>query len=333
MIVEIINGRLNEAQSVDEEIIKVTKKISQAVVDELRKYQGIRGIFRSDPRLDYRLYRKVTLNTDVNMKGRRAVVRYAVMVDVSFDSDMRSSDTSGSCGRFTNVVNSVLKDDMVEKDPAHYEIPGDLPIFEVKINLYSCVSKPGSKFGMDVSLPELEDTLSHELMHAKSCFRELMEGKAKGTEDMSSSMRAEDVENRFGFIKYFLSPNEMKSYIIGLYSEIKKLTEQRRKPLEISELKDMIMNTQTWKQFKKAQSYLDEYAGPRRERWNVRAEEFLKDADAKQLKKMTGVSTPDDLMKYMRKMSKDMELKMAKAAYKGYKDAIEERKKMKRQML
>lgn len=320
---------LNEAQGVDDEIIKVTKEISKAVVDELRKYQGVRGVFRSDPRLDYRLYRNVTLNTDVNMKGRRVVVRYAVTVTVCFDSTMRSNDTSGTCARLPGVAESVMRDDMKEKDPSHYELPEDMPIFDVKINLYSCVSKPGSKFGMDVSLPALEDTLSHELMHAKSCFRELMEGKAKNTEDMSSSMRAEDVENVFGFIKYFLSPNEMKSYITGLYSEVRKLTEQRRRPPETGELKDMITGTQTWRQFKKVQGYLDEYAGQKRGEWNAQAGEFLKDADTDmaQLKKMTGVSTPDDLMKYMQKASRDMELKMAKAAYKGYKDAMAERNK------
>lgn len=322
-----VRRRLVESQGVDDEIIRVTKEISKAVVDELRKYRGVRGMFHSDPRLDYRLYRKVMLNTDVSVKGRRAVVRYAVMVTVSFDSTMKSNDTSGSCARFPGVVDDVMRDDMVEKDPTHYEMPTDIPIFDVRINLYSCVSKPGSKFGMEVSLPSLEDTLSHELMHAKSCFRELMEGKAKGTDDMSSSMRAEDVENKFGFIKYFLSPNEMKSYITGLYSEVRKLTEQRRRPPEAGELKDMITGTQTWRQFRKVRSYLEEYVGPKRREWNAHAEEFLKDADTDtaQLKKMTGVSTPDDLIKYMLKASKDMELKMVKAAYKGYKDGLKER--------
>jgi hypothetical protein len=324
-----VRRRLVESQGVDDEIIKLTKEISKAVVDELRKYRGIRGVFRSDPRLDYRLYRNVTLNTDVNMKGKRAVVKYAVTVTVCFDSDMQSGNTSGTCARLPGVAESVMRDDMKERDPSHYELPEDMPIFEVKINLYGCVSKPGSKFGMDVSLPALEDTLSHELMHAKSCFREMMEGKAKGTEDMSSSMRAEDVENVFGFIKYFLSPNEMKSYVTGLYSEVRKLTEQRRRPPEPGELKDMILNTQTWRQFRKVRGYLDEYAGPRRGEWDAQAEEFLKDADTDtaQLKKMTGVSTPDDLMRYMRKASRDMELRLAKAAYKGYKDAIAERNK------
>ena len=320
-----VRRRLVESQGVDDEIIRVTKEMSRAVVDELRKYSGVRGMFRSDPRLDYRLYRKVTLNTDVNVKGRRATVRYAVMVTVSFDSTMQNNDTSGSCSRFPGVVDDVLRDDMVERGPGRYEMPADIPIFDVRINLYSCVSKPGSKFGMEVSLPTLEDTLSHELMHAKSCFRELMEGKAKGTEDMSSSMRAEDVENKFGFIKYFLSPNEMKSYITGLYSEIRKLTEQRRRTPEANELKEMITGTQTWRQFRKVKGYLKEYSGPKRGEWNAHAEEFLRDADTAQLKKMTGVSTPDDLMKYMLKASKDMELKMVKAAYKGYKDGLKER--------
>lgn len=321
-----------ESQGVDDEIIKVTKEMSREVVDELRKYRGVRGMFRSDPRLDYRLYRKATLNTDVNMKGRRILVRYAVMVTVSFDSTMRSNDTCGSCSRFPGVVDDVLRHDMKETGPGRYEMPGDLPIFDVKINLYGCVSKPGSKFGMEISLPMLEDTLSHELMHAKSCFRELMEGKAKGTEDMSSSMRAEDVENRFGFVKYFLSPNEMKSYITGLYSEVRKLTEQRRRPPEGGELKEMITGTQTWRQFRKVRGYLEEYSGPKRGEWNAHAEEFLRDedTDAKQLKKITGVSTPDDLMKYMLKASRNMELKMAKAAYKGYKDAMAEREKRNR---
>lgn len=324
-----VRRRLVESQGVDDEVIRVTKEMSREVVDELRKYRGVRGMFRSDPRLDYRLYRKVTLNTDVNMKGKRVVVRYAVMVTVSFDSTMRSNDTCGSCSRFPGVVDDVMRDDMAERGPGRYEMPADIPIFDVKVNLYGCVSNPGSKFGMEISLPALEDTLSHELMHAKSCFRELMEGKAKGTEDMSSSMRAEDVGNRFGFIKYFLSPNEMKSYITGLYSEVRKLTEQRRRPPEAGELKDMIAGTQTWRQFRKVRGYLREYSGPKRGEWDAHAEEFLRDegTDAKQLKKMTGVSTPDDLMRYMLKASKDMELKMAKAAYKGYRDAMAEYEK------
>ena len=312
-----------ESQSVDDEIIKITKEVSEAITRKLAKYRGVRGLFRLDPRLDYRLYYKVMLNTDVNMDGGRAVVKYAVMVNVMFDSEMKNDDVNGSCNRFPDVIKSTLRDELVQKGPGLYELPDDIPVFDVRIDLYHCVVKPESRFAMEVSLPELEETLSHELMHVKSCFRELMEGRARGTDDLSSSLKSDEVENRFDFIKYFLSPNEMKSYITGIYSEIKKRTELAKKSSpDQNELKAMIKNAGTWKQFEKVRGYMNEYGAEKKDEWNTLASKFLEDADKAQLKKVTGVSTPDDLMKYLQKMSKSMERKLVKAAYKGYCDGM-----------
>jgi hypothetical protein len=54
--------------------------------------------------------------------------------------------------------------------------------------------------------------------------------------------------------------------------------------------------------------------------------EFQKQ-DFMEFKKMTGISSVDDFIKYMKKTMKDLELKLLKAAYKGYTDAVAEYKK------
>ena len=194
-----------------------------------------------------------------------------------------------------------------------------------------------SYFDDGISHENIESTLSHELMHTKTAMR-----SALRKEDDLGCMLRYDTGNDdrlltiFGMLKYYLSPDEMKSYVHNTYTDAYNLTESfirdnGRTP-DAGEFKEMLKTEPT---FKTLREWIRQTDDLKAELWarqeslcwyqplgcgieNDEMQDFLdKLEDKTGFKKITGVSTVDDFKRYFIKNADRFHLKLIKAAYKG----------------
>lgn len=176
------------------------------------------------------------------------------------------------------------------------------------------------KGGKRVNQTTLSDSVSHELMHVKTLVRELMENRRDAT-----WMFVNDREpDKLGFLQYFLSKNEMSSYVQGMYSRCKYATERimrekGRRPTR-NEFLDMIRKSMEWRYVQECDRIID-YAEAEdiedRMRWQNNDEQGY------DLRRYTGIgSSHASFRQYYYSQLEAVKKKLVKAAYKGYCDAL-----------
>ena len=125
--------------------------------------------------------------------------------------------------------------------------------------------------------------------------------------------------------------DKMKSYVYSMYDYIKMLTIQGRIH-GVGELGKAVASANTsWVRYKHAEDWLNT-VDPKSPEFDefVRKMKTQKGKHGEnELKHIEGISTGADLIRVMKKNMKTMKLKLAKAAYKGYCDAIARNKILK----
>ena len=348
-----IKKRLNESQGVDRYINQCTAEITGSLLSEFKKIKEniISGRHTADSLKDINYETTVVMRTETSLgNGKKAIFEYPVQIIAQFMKNMNNSDGYCSyvpfllrdslkhCRQISETVWQVgrkLPDINTDKDWM------EQPLFSIYIDLHSCVKNSENSEKAEIDISKFKDTLSHELMHSKSLFRENTESILGGTirKSQSFTLETDDLNSGLNFVKYYLSPNERKSYVIGLYSNVKQnvleyMQKEGKKP-DTKTLQGFIENTYSWQHFDRVRKLLkntDELPGVMIN-CRQRIGRFLaayhtpdKEADFREFKRMTGISSIDDFIKYMKKTMKDLKLKLVKAAYKGYTDAIEEYK-------
>lgn len=354
---------VNEAQGVDRYINQCTEEITSEVLEDFAlAKKGEKGkhvdpdtigfdmsVFGDDKELRLEYRRTIVMRTKVSLRdGKVVTFEYPVAVNVSFDENMRKEGVDGACKhapfqlsaymeKCEKVSDSLYKlgRDAVDDDKEWMENPP----FVVCVDLYSCVKNPEDRDNAVFDAASFKDTLSHELMHSKSTFREFTEKTSKhGRTYLSKTFAPEESARGLDFVKYYLSPNERKSYIIGLYSSVKQKTKDymdagKGKP-GADEMKTFIRESLSWRHYEHVRNMLKKANENEESMAECRnaIKEFLEKhyggefqkQDFMEFKKMTGISSVDDFIKYMKKTMKNLELKLLKTAYKGYTDAIAE---------
>lgn len=347
-----IKKRLNESQGVDKYISQCTAEITGSLLSDFKKIKEniINGRRTTDSLKDIDYETTIVMRTEISLRnGKKAIFEYPVQIIAQFMKNMNNSngycsyvpfqlrDSLKHCRQISDTVWQVgrkLPDISTDKDWM------EQPLFSIYIDLHSCVKNSENLEKEEIDIAKFKDTLSHELMHSKSLFRENAESiiqKSSIRKSQSFTSETDDLNSGLNFVKYYLSPNERKSYVIGLYSSVKQnvleyMQKEGEKPnTEI--LQEFIEDTYSWQHFDRVRKLLkktDELPGAM---INCRQKigRFLaayhtpdKEADFREFKRMTGISSIDDFIKYMKKTMKDLKLKLIKAAYKGYTDAIEE---------
>ena len=163
----------------------------------------------------------------------------------------------------------------------------------------------------------LEEILSHELMHTKTGMREAFNNGVDVNALLGAYGKLVD-DNQFKFARYFLSPSERHSYVQGTYQYMLENTR--------NEIKRGGRADKEWfaDAFKKSSGcrHMARVAGNIGNLDDDEIREYLESSNTRWLKKATGISTPDDFKRYFRKSLKDVGMKILKAAYKGYADAL-----------
>jgi hypothetical protein len=202
--------------------------------------------------------------------------------------------------------------------------------FSITVNM--CMIHEMRDKGLDI----LEETVAHELMHTKTDMREGSLGNRARTWSVSDILRShnpgppvkkEEGKNEYDpflFSKYFLSKNEMTSYVQEIYSFMREntlLAIAHNNTVDKEWFEKTLKTSFAYKHLCKTKQYVKEMdAG--------KVEEFINAAGKDKLKRILGVSTPRDFERVFAKRIKDMGIKIIKAAYKGYCDAkkLRERK-------
>lgn len=196
---------------------------------------------------------------------------------------------------------------------------------DFKITVNMCMIHEMWDKGLDI----LEETVAHELMHTKTNMREGSLGNKARTWSVTDILRShnpgqpikkEDDKidyNPFLFSKYFLSKNEMTSYVQEIYSFMRENTLRTiysRNSVNKEWFDDTFKKSFAYKHLCKTKQYIKEMDADQ-------VEEFIRITGKDKLKKLLGVSTPHDFERLFTKRLKDMSIKIIKAAYKGYCDA------------
>ena len=287
-----VDESMNEAQGVDEDIARKAKTMAKSIIVALAGYKGDKEEFCfSEPVT-------VSMPIDERKWGRdRLDLKIAVIAAFNYykagDKAYGQNIDSGTYGQASSA----------RPTPDGNGYNG-----YVTINLKLMKEHGKLTYGF------LTATLSHEMLHIKSTLRENLEAAISKTLPMRNAMISTDTEGVFNFVKYMLSPNEMKSYVQQMYHEARSsdcnLDPQRW-------AKETLPTLQSWKNYKAVLKGMKE----------IRDDEitdFLEMYAAPSLKHMTGISTPADFKRYFDKAAKDFGLKLLKAAYKGYCDGIAE---------
>lgn len=315
---------LDEAQGVDLGLTDRARKAAERIWSDLeaakeearRKYgenaPKPRGTFSDSYRKEY----SMTLNADS--------VPYRVRVVVSYFEGKKSlGEFSLANGICTETDKYNIKDFLAGK--CRYAM-------EIYIRLHDGISHEN-----------IESTLSHELMHTKTAVR----GALRKEDELGRVLRYDTGNDDrlltiFGMLKYYLSPDEMKSYVHNTYTDAYNLTEKfirdnGRTP-DAGEFKEMLKTESMFETLRTWIREADNLKAELRARkeglcWyrplgcgieNDEIQDFLDKLEDKiGFKKMTGVSTVDDFKRYFIKNADGFHLKLIKAAYKGYADAIE----------
>ena len=354
---------VNEAQGVDKYINQCTEEITSEVLEDFTlAKKGEKGkhvdpdaigfdmsVFGDDKELRLEYRRTIIMRTEVPLRdGKVVTFEYPVAVNVSFDENMHKKGVGGTCKHVPLYLSAYMEKCEKVSDSLYKFGRGMAdddkewmknPPFAVYVDLYSCVKNPEDRDKAVFDTASFKDTLSHELMHSKSTFREFTEKTSKhGQTYLSQTFAPEESDRGLDFVKYYLSPDERKSYIVGLYSSVKQKTKDyvnagKEKP-GADEVKTFIRESLSWRHYEHVKNMLkkaDENEESMAKCRNAIKEflekhykgEFQKQ-DFMEFKKMTGISSVDDFIKYMKKTMKDLELKLLKAAYKGYTDAVTE---------
>ena len=200
--------------------------------------------------------------------------------------------------------------------------------FEITVNM--CMIHEMWDKGLDI----LEETVAHELMHTKTNMREGSLGNKARTWSVTDILRSHDPGlpikkegkteyDPFLFSKYFLSKNEMTSYVQEIYSFMREntlLAIARHNTVDKEWFENTLKMSFAYKHLCKTRQYVKEMDADK-------VEEFINAAGKDRLKKILGVSTPHDFERVFAKRIKDMGIKIIKAAYKGYCDAKKLREK------
>lgn len=171
------------------------------------------------------------------------------------------------------------------------------------------------KGGKRVTAQGLADTVSHELMHAKTLTRERLEHRTE-LSDIFIGYREDD---SIGYVQYFLSDNEISSYVQGMYSWCRagseKITKKKGRRPTKAELTRMMKDCRSWR-------WLDDCVEMIREADGKTVEERLKTQDGMakgRLREMTGMRLDyNGFVRYYMDKAERMRKKLVKAAYKGY---------------
>ena len=121
----------------------------------------------------------------------------------------------------------------------------------------------------------------------------------------------------FLFSKYFLSKNEMTSYVQEIYSFMREntlLAIARNSAVDKEWFENTLKASFAYKHLCRTKQYVKEMDADK-------VEEFINAVGKDKLKKLLGVSTSHDFERLFAKRIKDMSTKIIKAAYKGYCDA------------
>ena len=292
MKVYIRKKSLNESQGVDEDIAREAKVLAKSIIKALSGYKGDREEFCfSEPVT-------VSMPIDERKWGRdRLDLKIAVIAAFNFykagDKAYGKSVNSGAYG---------------EAFSARPTPDGNGYNGYVAVNLKLMKEDGKLTYGFLIAL------LSHEMLHIKSTLRENLEAAIGKTLPLRNAMNSTDNWGVFNYVKYMLSPNEMKSYVQQMYHEAKSsncsLDPQRW-------AKETLPTLQSWQNYKSALKGMKEIG-------DDEVADFLEMYAGPSLKHMTGISTPADFRRYFNKAAKDFGLKLLKAAYKGYTDALKE---------
>jgi hypothetical protein len=139
---------------------------------------------------------------------------------------------------------------------------------------------------------------------------------------MFVNMREHD---ELGFLQYFLSENEMSSYVQGMYFRCMYATERimrekGRRPTR-REFLDMIRKSVEWKYVQKCDHIIDDAEA---EDIEDRMRQQNNGELGYDLRRYTGIgSSHTDFRRYYYDRLESVKRKLLKAAYKGYTDALE----------
>lgn len=338
---------LYESQGIDNEIDEMAKKMYSVMYRDLRKF----GVKYED-QWDY------TCMLSCELPRNAGTIRYKVKVklythDTKYDKekydeneqtdedyfDFESPCVTGCCGWNHGYKASVIMAKLDPSNPYEYDPDDDddaLFSVQVCVNICPELDIYSAKFKA-----EFFETIAHELMHTKSTIRIYAEAgyptEACDRYVATDSTMADEIwwrpapSLKFNYTKYLLGPNEMKSYVYSMYDYIKMLTIQGRIH-GVGELGKAVASANTsWVRYKQAEDWLNT-VDPKSPEFDefVRKMKTQKGKHGEnELKHIEGISTGADLIRVMKKNMKTMKLKLAKAAYKGYCDAIARNKILK----
>ena len=284
---------LNESSGADSEIVRVAGEQAERIFDGFR-----------DGRKFYTDNVTLHVTTPYPIDGRTEF-EYGVEIEADEYGDLNVG--GGDC---ENMVYGYLN--------------FGYTAFKIRVNLR------GKRWRSRSAKAVIADTLAHELMHTKTQLigasikrKDEEQGRVKNASEMLTQDMPED--GNASYPAYFLSPDEMASYTQGMYMYMRECVRdlvkaKGRKPTD-RERREIFVKSWEWRRYKRALEDLDRLG-------YEEADEFLHSGELGvgisngQAKKIMGVSSPDDLIRYLRKNAKDMELKLIKAAYRGYVDGL-----------
>lgn len=334
--VYIRKKRLNESQGMDPEISRKANALSEKIYADAkaeaesvkRKYGEGDDILKKEFFNKYRRQYEITLH--VNRPGEKVPFEYKVLVTASYFM----GDTYNEMMRNSRGICS----DEGDNNPGNFMSGKSRYAFDIYLNLAYVVRK------------EMPETLSHELMHTKSDIRE-MRGKGDALHHaLDTFVSADSGYSEFNLMKYYFSPQEMRSNIQGVYSEaytaVTRYIKDNNKAPDIEDFKEILKGMGVWRHLNsrvydtedikrdldKAEEYGRNGYGRGFTKLSLLKDDeiqrFLDSLENKaEFRKMTGISTVADFRKYFVKKGKEFKLKLVKAAYKGYADAIKEYRK------
>ncbi len=181
------------------------------------------------------------------------------------------------------------------------------------------------KGGRQANRATISNSVSHELMHVITLVREFMEGR-QGETELLVAHREHDA---LGKVQYFLCDNEQSSYVQGMYTWCKACTEKivkekGRKPTK-KEFEAVVKRSREWKWLLYCEQVIDNAEAEDIEERIWRQNGGQPNGD---LRKYTGIgSSHASFRNYYYGRIEKSKMKMLKAAYKGYTDAVAEYKK------
>lgn len=344
---------VNESQGIDSEVGRISWKISSKIIDDWwdKSNKGIpdyknHTIYRVKLHMDYE-YMK---NDGIHYLTEKMPITVLVTVIAGSEDyirNTRSVKMKGYYGEWRTVSLA----------PMSRTASGDCQIIrgqwtkypekqqgEEKI-MHACVRiiyDDGTPIGF------LYSNVAHELMHAKSSIREELNAVHKGNvmkirrqkipginmmydKNMGDVLDSRNsLEDNFAWLRYYLSPNEMKSQVMQIYYEMRDHViaeyDPDKKPNN-DWAKEMIVSTEPYFLICQCEEQLNDPSIVEEAKhwfkWGSGLS-YIKGITDDMRKHMTGISTPDDFIKYLKKNLKEQKLRLIKAGYKAFIDTMAE---------